>query len=137
MKVYKSKISIGLIVFFIILTIFEIYDFFFYQKGVTLCVILFFLIIFYQFFNTKYTFEKENLNIRFGFFLNKNINIKTIIKISETNDFSSAPAVSTDRLEIRYNKNDTVLVSPKDKKGFIDSLLAIHPNIEVVYRKKQ
>ena len=35
-----------------------------------------------------------------------------------------------------YNKYDTVLVSAKDKKGFINSLTEINPNIEVVYRKK-
>lgn len=137
MKIYKSKISVGLIVFFLLLTIVQIYNFILSQDWVILFVILFFLIIFYQFFNTKYTFEKENLNVRFGFFLNKNIDIKTIRKISETNNLSSAPAASSDRLEIQYNVYNIILVSPKDKNGFIDSLLAINPNIEVEYRKKQ
>ena len=85
----------------------------------------------------KYKIDGENLNISCGIFGNQNIDINTIIKISETNDVSSSPAASIDRLEIRYNENETVLVSPKNKKGFIMNLLEINPNIEVNYRKNE
>lgn len=137
MKTYKSKISLGIILVVIISPAWALYECVINKEWVAVILILMSsLTVFYLFFNTIYTIEQENLNVRFGFLVNKNIDIKAISKISETNDLSSAPAASIDRLEIRYNKNDTVLVSPKDKKGFIDSLLAINPNIEVVYRKK-
>ncbi|WP_157802004.1 PH domain-containing protein [Flavobacterium sp. 1] len=85
-----------------------------------------------MFFNIKYIIENESLKIGRG----SNIDIKTIRKISETYNPLSSPAASIDQLEIMYNKYDTVLVSAKDKKGFINSLTEINPNIEVVYRKK-
>ncbi len=34
----------------------------------------------------------------------------------------SSPALSLDRLEIRYGNGETVLVSPKDKQGFLAAL---------------
>lgn len=34
----------------------------------------------------------------------------------------SSPALSLDRLEIRYGNGETVLVSPKDKQGFLVAL---------------
>lgn len=137
MKVYKSKISFVIIFPIIILFVYSLYNCIIHDDLiVNILLLVLFLTIFLQIFNTIYTIEKENLNVKFGFLFNKNIDIKKISKISETNDLSSAPATSVDRLEIRYNKKETLLVSPRDKKGFIQSLLVINPDIEVVYRKK-
>ena len=70
------------------------------------------------------------------FGVNENIEIKTIRKITETYNPLSSPAASIDRIEIFYNKFDSVLISPKKKKEFIEDILKINPNIEVIYRKK-
>ena len=48
--------------------------------------------------------------------MNTNIDIKSIRKIIETYNPLSSPAASIDRLEIFYNKFDSILISPKDKK---------------------
>ncbi|WP_174236930.1 PH domain-containing protein, partial [Mucilaginibacter sp. L196] len=41
----------------------------------------------------------------------------------------SAPALSTDRVEIFYNQNDSVLISPKDQAEFIERLKAVNGEI--------
>ncbi|MNG32447.1 hypothetical protein D3C84_1184630 [compost metagenome] len=74
------------------------------------------------------------MNIKCGFFKSQNIGIKTILKISETYNPLSSPAGSIDRLEIVYNKFDSILISPKDKKAFIEDLKIINPTIEVNFR---
>jgi hypothetical protein len=137
MKVYKSKISLVIILPIIILFVYSLYNCIIYNDLiVNILLLILFLTILYLIFNIIYTIENQNLNVKFGFLFNKNIDVNKISKISETNDLSSSPAASIDRLEILYNKYETVLVSPKDKKGFIQSLLVINPNIELVYRKK-
>ena len=84
----------------------------------------------------NYKIEKENLNVKCTFLVNENIEINTIRKITETYNPLSSPAASIDRIEIFYNKFDSVLISPKKKQEFIEDVLKINPNIEVIYRKK-
>ena len=93
------------------------------------------VVISYLFLSIKYSIENENLNIKSGFLFNGNIDIKTIRRLSETNNILSSPAASIDRIEILYNKFDSVLVSPKDKMGFIKELTKINPEIGVKLKK--
>ncbi|TLP80170.1 PH domain-containing protein [Maribacter sp. ACAM166] len=62
--------------------------------------------------------------------------IDKIRKISETNNPLSAPAASLDRLEIVYDAYGTILISPKDKSGFIKHITQLNPKIEVTYKLK-
>lgn len=55
----------------------------------------------------------------------------SIKNISETRNPISSPALSLDRLEIVYNRFDSVLISPADKIDFIAELLHRKPDIEV------
>jgi hypothetical protein len=89
----------------------------------------------HMFSTTEYIIDKESLRIKCGFFINTVVDINSIRKISESYNILSSPAASLDRLEIIHDK-ESVLISPKDKKDFIDALKAINPNIEVEYRKK-
>ena len=102
--------------------------------GIISVVILFIL---HLLLNTEYLITGENLNIKSGFLVNENININSIKKLSETNDIISSPAASIDRIEILYNKFDIILVSPKDKNEFIESLTEINKNIEVKLNTKK
>lgn len=137
-KVYKSKIGLGLIisinVFLVTLFIFTTFIDLYWPGSLMLLIII--SIIFHMFFSTFYIIENEVLTIKSSFLYNSKIDIKTIKQIIETNNLLSSPAMSIDRLEIKYNKYDTVIISPKDKAGFIKELLDINPNIEVKYKKK-
>jgi type II secretory pathway component PulF len=134
-KTYKSKLGIGLIIPIIpfLITLINSLN----QKSWVLVIIciIFLSLLLHLFFTTKYIISQENLNIKSSFFYNLNIDIKTIRKVSETNNILSSPATSIDRLEIFYNKFDSILVSPKEKKEFIKHLITINQNIEVKYKK--
>lgn len=107
-----------------------------YQKiweGLTVivCVIIFIIFIFST---TYYQIEGRILKIRCGVFSNLKIDIDTIRRMSETNNPISSPAFSLDRLEIKYQKErkiDTVMISPKDKDGFIKMITQLNPTIEL------
>lgn len=80
---------------------------------------------------TDYTITGNTLKVRSGIIINITIDIATISKIEPTNSILSSPALSFDRLEIFYNKYDSVIISPKDKAGFIAKLKEINPEILV------
>jgi hypothetical protein len=94
-----------------------------------------FLFIVHLFLTTHYTIDGHELNIRSGLVFRKKINIHNITKIKETNNPWSAPALSLNRLEVKYNNSKHVLISPLMKQEFLDHLTAINPKI-VAQKKK-
>lgn len=72
---------------------------------------------------TYYAVDRGMLIIHGGWlYKRKKIPVASIRKIEKTRTFISAPAPSLDRLEIFYNRFDSVVISPKDKAGFIAEL---------------
>lgn len=101
--------------------------------GVAIFVAWIFLTISYQ-------IDGKSLRIRCGLFFILKIDIDTIHIISETNNPLSSPATSIDRLEIKYQKDrkiNTVMISPKDKTGFIKMITELNPSIEVRLNSKK
>ncbi|WP_163399988.1 PH domain-containing protein [Flavobacterium fluviatile] len=92
--------------------------------------------IVHMFTTTFYIIENENLIIKCGFLINISISVATIKKISETNNLMSSPALSLDRLEILYNKFDTVMISPRDKAKFIEAIQKINHEAEIKLKNK-
>lgn len=139
MKTYKSKIGLELIIPLCILFSFTLFDLISRKIWIGVVIdLLIISIIIYIFQSITYKIENENLNIHCAFFLNKNIKIKTISKISETYNILSSPAAtSMDRLEICYNEFNSIMISPKNKEEFIQNLIKINSNIEIKHRNKQ
>ena len=80
---------------------------------------------------TQYIINENQLIVKSTWIVNERIDISKITKIEKSNSILSSPALSLDRLLVRYNKYDEVLISPKEKKEFIDELLKINPAIEI------
>lgn len=70
---------------------------------------------------TNYTVEDGELRIVSGPF-SRTVTISEIIDISESRNPLSSPALSLDRLKITYGHGRYVLVSPADKKGFLEAI---------------
>lgn len=85
----------------------------------------------------RYKIDENNLTIRYGFIVHQKIPIEKIRKINETNNILSAPAFSLDRIEIWYNKFDSVMISPRNKTAFIVHLKKLKPTIEVLLKEKK
>lgn len=137
-KVYNSKIGLELLIPLVLifgtvlfLTLNE------EQSWIGILILLpIILFVVHMFLTTNYTIESDELTIKCGFLFNKTIDIKTIKKITETNNPLSSPATSLDRLEINYGKFDTVIISPKRKKEFIENITTLNPNVEVKFKNK-
>ena len=83
-------------------------------------------LVFLMFKSIKYKIDGENLQVWWT-----KIDIKSIKRIYATNNPLSSPALSLDRIAVVYNTYDEILISPKERKAFVEELLKINPNIEV------
>lgn len=91
-----------------------------------------FAFILYLLYDTNYTITAGNLKVHSGFIVNKNISILKIKEIRKTDSILSAPAASlSERIEVFYENSKSIVISPKDKKGFIEELLKQNSNIKV------
>ena len=77
--------------------------------------------------STYYVIEGPTLIIRSSL-LTWRVPIAAIRSITPTRSALSSPALSLDRLRIEYG-GKWILVSPEDKRQFIESLRAINPSI--------
>lgn len=136
MKSYKSKLGLELIIPLSLIFACSLFELVLNRVWVgVFIVILTIIFILHTILSINYKIENDNLNVINTILIKFNIDIKSIRKITETYNPLSSPAASIDRLEIFYNKFDSILISPKLKKEFIQHLLEINPNIEIIYRK--
>ena len=70
---------------------------------------------------TYYTVDKEYLRIVSGPVRLK-VRLDDIRSIKATRNPLSSPALSLDRLMIKYGKNRKVMVSPADRRGFLRAI---------------
>lgn len=137
MEKFESKIDLWFILFLALIfggiLVRSVYD----QNWISFSIILLVVIfIAYMFSTTFYIIENKKLWIKCGIFFNLSIEIEGIKKVSESYNIISSPALSFDRLEILYNKFDTVLISPKDKIRFIEAIKKNNPDVEIKIKEK-
>jgi hypothetical protein len=73
--------------------------------------------------------DDQYLYVKCGFLINLKIDVLTIEEINETKSLISSPSLSIDRIEIKYGQHNFVIISPKDKEGFIKSIKQINPKV--------
>ncbi|MCF6133357.1 PH domain-containing protein [Flavobacterium wongokense] len=131
MKIYKSKIDwwMGLpLLYPIFKSIVGIIEGeWIGYLGLTACFLFFFFISK----STRYIIEENQLTVKCLFIVNDKIDISNIRKIEKTGSILSSPALSLDRIALKFNKYDEVYISPKDKKAFVEDLLKLNSGIEV------
>ena len=81
------------------------------------------------FFNIKYSLSDDELFVKNGF-STQSIPLKDITHIIPTNSMLSAPALSLDRIEIKY-KGGNIVISPKDKEGFYHAVQQRVPALKI------
>ncbi len=89
----------------------------------------FFLFILMLSLKLEYRITDTQLQIKCLFLYNLKIPIENIRELRPTRDLTSSPALSLNRLRVRYNKFDDILLSPQNQEQFIVELLARNPNI--------
>lgn len=133
---HQSKISYGILAFIFILFYGPLIPYVINGKfnSTILSAIglltLSFAFVVYLFFKTSYTINDKQLHIKCGPFSYQPIAITDIKEISNTNSIIASPAPSFDRIAIMYNEHARIIISPKDKKSFVDDLKDVNPDIK-------
>lgn len=90
--------------------------------GLAIAVVVVVLALFaFLYFTTSYTITAEALLVKSGPF-SWMIPLREIYSIEPTRRATSSPALSLDRLLIRYGGESELIVSPSDKAGFMAAL---------------
>jgi membrane protein YdbS with pleckstrin-like domain len=84
--------------------------------GIAVVALMLWLII-----GTHYTVDRGTLRIVSGPFRWK-VPIDQISSVEATKSPLSSPALSLDRLRVRYGKNRRILISPADRVGFLKAI---------------
>jgi len=135
-KKYPSKVSYGLlgfisVVFFAPLLPDVINDGFQAKTvGILIPLLLIFGLVVHLFLKTEYSIDENVLKIKCGFFSYEPIKINGIKEITPSSTLMSSPAPSFDRIEIKYGKFESIVLSPKAKFEFAAHLTQINPNIK-------
>jgi hypothetical protein len=79
--------------------------------------------------STSYVIAGDALSVRCLLF-RRTIPLALVTKLRASRDVRASPALSLDRLEVVYG-TQSVLISPKDKRGFIHAIRAHQPSIDV------
>lgn len=132
MTIYRSKISVGIVAPVILITGAILVISLIGSDWIVLLIVLtIVLFVVHLFFTIYYVVDGSILKIKSGFLYNKELSIHSIVKLVETTSPLSAPAISLDRLEVFYNRFDSVVISPENKTDFIKHLCDINPKIMV------
>ncbi|MDP4128262.1 MAG: PH domain-containing protein [Bacillota bacterium] len=81
-------------------------------------------------FGTGYRVTDDELKIKCGP-IRQTIPLKEITKIESTRNPISSPALSLDRLEIKYGESKIAIISPQDKEEFINLIMGKCPKATV------
>ena len=130
--IFKSKVDWWMAAIFLVVPISMIYGVITEPDAILMLFTTIMIVLLVTlFFGTKYVIEDREL-IVYGGIYKKTIPIEQIRNLRPSKNPLSAPAMSIDRIEITYNTfSEVILVSPKDKEGFVKRLLEINPNIKL------
>ena len=80
-----------------------------------------------------YVIAGNTLTVKCSFVMKNDFDIRHIKSIKPSYSFLASAGASLDRLAIRFdNSRDVLLISPKDKQGFIDHICRVNPNVVVL-----
>lgn len=131
MKKYRTKIGLELIGFIFIVFIFMGFISADYWTAMLITIIFVAIIFVFALKGMAYKINDTVLTVQGSLMPDIKIEIDSIRKIVETNNPLSSPAGSLDRIEIFYNKFDSVIISPVETEEFLARLIKINPDIEV------
>lgn len=80
-----------------------------------------------------YVIAGNTLTVKCSFIMKKEFDIRNIKSISPSHSFLASAGASLHRLAIRFtDSHEVLLISPKDKQGFIDHICRVNPSVTLL-----
>jgi hypothetical protein len=85
------------------------------------------------FFPIRYVFEGETVSVQCGIFRWEHtaFHVNEVRRVRPTHDVLASPALSLDRLSVDLGFRGEVLISPKDKSGFLRALTQLDSGLQL------
>ena len=129
--IFRSKIDLWLAALLLVVVLSTILPLLWEFSWLLLVIDMAEVVLLYDmFFHTYYKIEDTRLIVKSGSALTFTYDISSIRSVSPSRTLLSAPALSLDRLKLSLEGGETVVISPKDKQGFIKELLSVNPEIK-------
>lgn len=136
--VYRSKVDAWLVVLLLFVWAFSLWTVMAGDPSVTLwisaAVIVLMLVAMTDIvLRITYVITGNTLTVKCSFVMKKDFDIRNIKSIKPSYSFVASAGASLDRLAIRFdNSRDVLLISPKDKQGFIDHICRVNPGVTLL-----
>lgn len=82
-------------------------------------------------YSIRYVVIGTQLQIYYTRTISSSYDLRELKSLRPTHNPLSAPAASLDRLELKFTRYRDILISPKDKAGFIALVKAINPEVRI------
>ena len=140
MKTFKSKIGSSLFTPLSLVLFISFINLYQPKKDNQTLMIVISIIVMHIFFiaftilTTKYIIIKDNLYIRYAYSIIKIMNIPSIKEIKYfSNEGRNSYSLSHDSIEIIYANDKSIVISPKDKDGFIEQIQLMNQKVIITY----
>ena len=133
-RIYKSEVDLGLASIVLGITILPMIPIIMMEGDalaiiIIIAVVVFELLIFSGF---RYIVDGDILTVKVMYLIKESYDIRDIVAIESTHTVLASPAASMNRLALTFKGHRIpLIISPKRRMMFIDSLLSVNPNIKI------
>lgn len=82
----------------------------------------------------KYIICGDKLKVYNSFILLNTYDLNDVVLLKKTHSIISSPASSLDRLQLIFINGKNLIISPVDKKKFIEQVLLVNPRVNLIYK---
>lgn len=130
-KTFYSRIDLWTYLLFVIL-LYPLYISISSGDALTIILIGTIIALSYSIIYCVYRVDAQYLRVQCGPLPYPKMQIQDIVSIRKSHfSIFSAPALSLDRITVTSRKGSRLVISPRDRIGFIQALTAINPDIKV------
>jgi hypothetical protein len=133
MKTYRTRISVGLVAFIVVVLLVCCLPGILGDAGWRLlisvcmtCVPVFFLI-----YSIKYTIDGTKLRVTVLGIFNDKYDLTKLVSVVPTRTILSAPASSLKRIRLDFSDGNAVVISPRYQEDFLAELQKINPKVQI------
>ena len=133
MKTYRTRISVGLVVFIIVVLLVCFLPGILGEGGwqmlISLCLVA--VPMFYLLYAIKYTIDGTTLKVTVLSVFNDKYDLTKLVSVVPTRTILSAPASSLKRIRLDFSDGNAVVISPRYQEDFLDELRKINPKVQI------
>ncbi len=133
MKTYRTRISVALIVFIVVVLLVCLLPAITGEGGwrmlISLCLVA--VPMFYLLYAIKYTIDGTTLKVTVLSIFTDKYDLTKLVSVVPTRSILSAPASSLKRIRLDFSDGTAVIISPRYQEDFLAELRKINPKVQI------